>query len=59
MQLIGLYGSQKRDRIFSPLLSLKKEDRFKWDPEHQEAFEEIKSYLMNPHILLPPMRNRP
>src|ERR1044072_9363984 len=43
-----------RTKIFSPLVDLNKEDKCKWDEEHQNAFEDIKSYLMNPHVLLPP-----
>jgi len=42
-----------RVQAFSPLLRLKKEDVFSWEPEHQKAFEEIKSYLVNPHVLSP------
>jgi len=41
-----------------PLLRLKKEDVFKWVPEHQKAFEEIKSYLTNPLILSPLLKDR-
>src|ERR1044072_791465 len=48
-----------RTMIFSPLVKLKKEKKFKWEEEHQKAFEEIKTYLMNPPVLLPPIRNRP
>src|ERR1044072_9075743 len=48
-----------RTKIFSPLVKLKKEEKFKWEVEHQKAFEEIKTYLMNPPVLLPPTRNRP
>jgi hypothetical protein len=48
-----------RTKVFSPLVKLKKEDKFKWEKEHQDAFEEIKTYLMNPPVLLPPDRNRP
>jgi len=47
-----------RAQAFSPLLRLKKEDVFKWEPEHQKAFEEIKSYLTNPPILSPLMKDR-
>ena len=42
---------------FSPLLRLKQEG-FKWKQEHQEAFDKIKEYLVNPSILLPPCRNK-
>jgi len=47
-----------RAQAFSPLLRLKKEDVFKWEPEHQKAFEEIKSYLTNPPILSPLLKDR-
>jgi hypothetical protein len=39
-----------KTEAFLPLLRLKKEDVFKWEPQHQKAFEEIKAYLMNPPI---------
>jgi len=45
-------------QAFSPLLRLKKEDAFKWEPEHQKAFEEIKSYLANPPLLSPLLRDK-
>jgi len=45
-----------RTKSFSPLLRLKKEHVFKWEPRHQKVFEEIKAYLMNPPILLPPLK---
>src|ERR1044072_1611605 len=47
-----------RTKIFSPLVKLKKEEKFKWEEEHQNAFEDIKTYLMNPPVLLPLIRNR-
>jgi len=47
-----------RAQAFSPLLRLKKEDVFKWESEHQKAFEEIKSYLTNPPILSPLVKDR-
>lgn len=37
---------------------MKKKEGFRWEPEHQQAFDEIKNYLENPHILLPLIRNR-
>ena len=43
--------------VFSPLLRLKKYV-FKWEPEHKKAFGDIKAYLMNPPILLPPLRDK-
>ncbi|XP_008223134.1 PREDICTED: uncharacterized protein LOC103322954 [Prunus mume] len=44
---------------FSSLLRLKQEQTFKWEEQHQQAFEEIKHYLSNPPVLSPPRRGRP
>ncbi|CAL8168697.1 unnamed protein product [Prunus armeniaca] len=44
---------------FSSLLRLKQEHTFKWEEQHQQAFEEIKHYLSNPLVLSPPKRGRP
>ncbi|CAL2256869.1 unnamed protein product [Prunus armeniaca] len=35
------------------------EHTFKWEEQHQQAFEEIKHYLSNPPVLSPPKRGRP
>ncbi|CAL2259831.1 unnamed protein product [Prunus armeniaca] len=35
------------------------EQTFKWEEQHQQAFEEIKHYLSNPPVLSPPKRGRP
>ncbi|CAL8174769.1 unnamed protein product [Prunus armeniaca] len=43
---------------FSSLLRLKQEQTFKWEEQHQQAFEEIKNYLSNPPVLSPPKRGR-
>ncbi|KAK2382415.1 hypothetical protein QL285_069951 [Trifolium repens] len=45
-------------QTFSPLLRLKKDDPFKWNEEHQKAFDDIKSYLIKPPVLMPPSRNK-
>jgi len=47
-----------KTQAFSPLLRLKKDDVFKWEPEHQRAFEEMKSYLTNPLILSPLIKDK-
>ncbi|KAI5338851.1 hypothetical protein L3X38_018123 [Prunus dulcis] len=44
---------------FSSLLKLKQEQTFKWEEQHQQAFQEIKDYLSNPPVLSPPKRGRP
>nr|KYP46166.1 Retrovirus-related Pol polyprotein from transposon opus [Cajanus cajan] len=40
-------------KVFSPLLHLKKEQEFRWNEEHQKAFDEIKAYLVHPPVLAP------
>ncbi|KAK2414316.1 hypothetical protein QL285_036920 [Trifolium repens] len=45
-------------QAFSPLLRLKKDDPFKWNQEHQKAFDDIKEYLIKPPVLMPPSRNK-
>ncbi|KAK2389329.1 hypothetical protein QL285_062925 [Trifolium repens] len=45
-------------QAFSPLLRLKKDDPFKWNEEHQKAFDDIKDYLIKPPVLMPPNRNK-
>ena len=45
--------------MFSSLLKLKKNGRFEWRREHQEAFEAIKNYLAKPPVLMLPREDRP
>ena len=39
---------------FSPLLKLKADQEFVWGKEQQLALNEIKKYLVNPPVLVPP-----
>jgi hypothetical protein len=39
---------------FSPLLKLKKDQKFTWGDEQQKAFDEIKQYMKEPPVLVPP-----
>nr|KYP40046.1 Retrovirus-related Pol polyprotein from transposon opus [Cajanus cajan] len=48
----------EKTKVFSPFLRLKKEEEFRWDEDHQKAFEEIKSYLINPLVMVPPSEGR-
>ncbi|XP_055960928.1 uncharacterized protein LOC130015223 [Mercurialis annua] len=48
-----------KTKVFSELLKLKKEDVFRWETIHQEAFDEIKDYLMKPPVLIPPKKGIP
>jgi hypothetical protein len=42
---------------FSPLLMIKKDQKFVWGDEQQKAFDEIKEYMKEPPVLVPPQLN--
>ena len=46
-------------RTFSPLLKLKADQEFVWGKEQQLALDEIKNYLVNPPVLIPPQQGKP
>ena len=46
-------------RAFSPLLKLKADQEFVWGKEQQLALDEIKKYLVNPPVLIPPQQGKP
>jgi len=46
-------------RAFSPLLKLKADQEFIWGKEQQLALDEIKNYLTNPPVLVPPQQGKP
>ncbi|XP_015970564.1 uncharacterized protein LOC107494047 [Arachis duranensis] len=48
-----------KTKVFAPLIKLKKEEEFQWKTEHEEAFDNIKQYLTNPHIMTPPRHGAP
>ncbi|TQD70577.1 hypothetical protein C1H46_043886 [Malus baccata] len=41
------------------LLRLKNQEKFKWGPQHQEAFDKVKVCLAFPPMLMPPHRRKP
>ncbi|CAL2265841.1 unnamed protein product [Prunus armeniaca] len=43
----------------TPLLKLKDTERFVWGAEHQTTFDDIKKYLSQPPVLMPPKRGKP
>lgn len=43
----------------SSLLKLKDEDEYKWEPEYQKSFDELKKYLIEPPVLIPPQGGKP
>jgi hypothetical protein len=44
---------------FSPLLKLNKDQKFTWGDEQQKAFDEIKQYMKEPPVLVPPQLDKP
>src|SRR6266542_5275217 len=38
---------------------LKKQDKFQWTPEAQQAFDKLKEFLTSPPVLVPPMLEEP
>jgi hypothetical protein len=44
---------------FSPLLRIKKDQKFVWGDEQQKSFDEIKRYMKEPPVLVPPQLNKP
>ncbi|CAL9005967.1 unnamed protein product [Prunus brigantina] len=46
-------------RPLTPLLKLKDAERFVWEAEHQAALDDIKKYLSQPPVLMPPKRGKP
>jgi hypothetical protein len=41
------------------LLKLKKDQKFIWGDEQQKDFDEIKQYMKEPPVLVPPQLNKP
>ena len=41
------------------MLKLKADQEFVWREEHQKALDEIKHYLVNPPVLVPPQKHKP
>ena len=52
-------NSSGKIQPFSSLLKLKNQGEFKWDSQHQEAFDRIKEYLTKPPVITPPKKNKP
>ncbi|XP_021816121.1 uncharacterized protein LOC110758551 [Prunus avium] len=46
-------------RPLTPLLKLKDSEQFVWGAEHQAALDDIKKYLSQPPVLMPPKRGKP
>jgi len=61
INFIGRFISNLSGKIhaFSPLLKLKAGQEFVWGKEQQLALDEIKNYLANPPVLVPPQHGEP
>ena len=55
MAALSRFVSRLRERAMPFYKLLKKQDKFQWTSEVQQAFEELKEFLTNPHVLVPPM----
>ena len=49
----------RKTKVFFDLIKLKEVEEFKWEEQHQAAFDGIKGYHSKPPILMPPLRGRP
>jgi hypothetical protein len=49
----------QKELPFSPLLRIKKDQKFVWGDGQKKAFDEIKQYMMEPPVLVPPQLNKP
>jgi len=54
-----IFNLSGKIHVFSPLLKLKVNQEFVWGKEQQLAFDEIKNYLINTPVLVPPQQGKP
>ena len=48
-----------KTKVFFDLIKLKEVEEFKWEKQHQIAFDGIKGCLSKPPVLMPPLKGRP
>ena len=48
----------KKTKVFYGLIKVQEVEEFKWEEQHQAAFDEIKGYLSKPFVLMPPLRGQ-
>jgi hypothetical protein len=60
INFVGRFISNLSRKVlpFSPLLRIKKDKKFVWGDKQQKAFNEIKEYMKEPPVLVPPQLNR-
>src|SRR5438105_15953840 len=59
MAALSHFVSRLGERAMPFYKLLKKQYKFKWTPEVQQAFDELKKFLTNPPVLVPPMLEEP
>src|SRR5438105_4367149 len=59
MAALGRFVSRLGERAMPFYKLLKKQDKFQWTPEVQQAFDKLKEFLTNPPVLVPPMPEEP
>src|SRR5438552_7357921 len=59
MAALSHFVSRLRERAMPFYKLLKKQDKFQWTSEAQQAFEELKEFLTNPPMLVLPMPEEP
>ena len=48
-----------KTKVFSNVIKLKEVEEFKWEKQHQIAFDGIKGYFSKSLALMPPLKGRP
>src|SRR5438128_1199053 len=59
MAALNRFVSRLEERSMPFYKLLKKQDKFQWTPEAQQAFDNLKEFLTNPPVLVPPMPEEP
>src|SRR5437773_4957254 len=59
MAALNHFVSRLGERAMPFYKLLKKQDKFQWTPEAQQAFDKLKEFLTSPPVLVPPMPEEP
>ena len=59
MAALSRFVSHLGERAMPFYKLLKKQDKFQWTPEAQQAFDELKEFMTKPPVLVPPMPEEP
>src|SRR6266498_2037494 len=59
MAALSSFVSHLGERAMPFYKLLKKQDKFQWTSEAQQAFDKLKEFLTNPPVLVPPMPEEP